>query len=115
MTETVLPDSEGAVILPFPRRAAPPAPDAAAPEDGADRLRRALENLAAAIQALRAANLDLRTGLGDLGGAMAQLGESTHAYQASLTRLRDDVGRLGAEARRLESWPDQATTGKCSR
>jgi small-conductance mechanosensitive channel len=92
-----------AVVIPFPRHAAP---RAAVGATGMARLQAALVALNAAVQAERAAIAGWRQALAELDAGVGKLHRSLSAYQARLGGLKGQVDALHTEARRLESWAD---------
>ena len=92
----------GAVILPFPARAT--AVETPAIETPAARLEHAMRQLAGSLDGLRDSVAGYRAAIGDLGGAMQGLGETTTRYQESLRRLDKRVADLRTQAGRLEKW-----------
>lgn len=80
-------------ILPFPHQ----------PED---RLRVALRRLDDALIEQKLAFTEFRANLGALGGAVAGLKGSVHAYQDTLAATRADLARSHDAARRLEATAD---------
>jgi ABC-type transporter Mla subunit MlaD len=93
-------------IIPFPSRR-PLAP----PEDGQDRLRRALLNLDAAVAGQREAVAAWRSAIADLGTVVAGLGDSMRRYRGSLDSLDRRVANLHAQAVQLERTADTALAG----
>src|SRR5579872_1833011 len=92
---------ETARIIPFPVRR-----QAAALDEGQERLRRALEGLDNAIADQRVAVAAWRKALGELGSVMSGLGESLHRYRGNLDMLGERVAGLHTQAVRLEQVAD---------
>lgn len=92
-----------ASIIPFPRRAPPPAMP-----DGHERLRRAMIALEAAVATQRVAVAEWRKALGDLRTTMSGLGDSMRRYRGSLDALGERVGALHTQAQQLERTADAA-------
>lgn len=97
--------SPTAQIIPFPLRQ--PAPD-----DGQERLRRALAGLENAIAGQRAAVTAWRKALGELGTVVSGLGESLQRYRGNLDSLGDRVAGLHTQAVRLEQTADAALAAR---
>jgi chromosome segregation ATPase len=98
---------ETARIIPFPARR-----NAAAPDEGQERLRRALEGLDDAIAGQRVAVAAWRKALGELGTVMSGLGESLHSYRGNLDKLGERVAGLNSQARKLEQIADAALASR---
>ena len=98
---------ETARIIPFPVRR-----NAAALDEGQERLRRALEGLDTAIAGQRVAVAAWRKALGELGTVMSGLGESLHNYRGNLDKLGERVAGLHTQAIKLEQTADTALAGR---
>jgi uncharacterized coiled-coil protein SlyX len=110
MSDPSVADRATARIIPFPPRA----PADAACENGALRLRRALDGLNAALADQRKAVATWREALGDLRITMQGLSGALVSYRATLTRLEGQVAELRGDACRLENWADTALAGSAS-
>jgi len=111
--EHTMSDRLSAEIIAFPRRPARPAdiPPAPLAADPAERLRKALAALDAAVTAQRTAVADWRMALAGLRGSMGELGQSMRGYHDSLGRLGEKVETLGASARGLAARAELAERG----
>jgi ABC-type transporter Mla subunit MlaD len=92
-----------AQIIPFARRQPMQVPD-----NGQDRLRRALQDLDAAVAGQRTAVAAWRSALAELGTVMGGLGDSMQRYRENLDTLGGRVARLHAQAVQLERTADAA-------
>jgi chromosome segregation ATPase len=109
-------NSATAEIIPFPARPAPVTlePAGAAPvvteEQTAANLRlaRALQSLDTALTEQRVAIAAWREALGQLRATVSGLSTSVQTYHDTLDDLGTKVVTLNGEARRLESWADNA-------
>ena len=102
-------DSATAEIIPFPTRAAAPAPVLSRGADD-DRLALALANLTDALTKQRAAMAGWKAALTELRSVTGRLGVSLRRYNDSLSQLDTKVGALRAQAKELESWADARVT-----
>lgn len=94
-----------AEIIPFPVRQ--PAPD-----DGQERLRRALAGLDSALAGQRTAVAAWRKALAELGTVVSGLGESLQRYRGNLDTLGDRVAGLHTQAVKLEQIADAALAAR---
>jgi hypothetical protein len=109
-------DRPSADIIAFPaRRPAAPVAEMASPahtadtqEDPAERLRLALISLDNALAAQRQAMAEWQGSLAALRGGMLSLNTSLRGYHETLGTLGEKVQTINAEARRMESWADDA-------
>jgi ABC-type transporter Mla subunit MlaD len=92
-----------AEIIPFPTRQPMQVPD-----NGQDRLRRALQDLDEAVAGQRTAVAAWRSALAELGTVMGGLGDSMQRYRQNLDTLGGRVAKLHAQAVQLERTADAA-------
>jgi hypothetical protein len=100
------PAAGGAIILPFPARAASRRSPPVRPDE--DRLTRALASLDAALTEQRQAVAAWRDSLHALRQTTEGLGSSLRRYDGVLGTLNDRVAGLNTQARQLERWADKA-------
>ena len=96
-----------ATIIPFPAREPP-----ATPDEGQERLRRALARLDEAVAGQREAVAAWRGALADLSRVVSGLGDSLHRYRGNLDTLGTRVARLHAQALQLERTADTALAAR---
>ena len=98
------PAAPTAQIIEFPRRRVLPS----LPDEGQERLRRALAGLDQALASQREAVSTWRKALAELGTVVSGLGESLNRYRGSLDTLGQRVSGLNARAVELERTADAA-------
>ena len=92
-------DAASAKIIQFPLRRDPR-------NEGQERLRRALEDLEAALAGQLAAVAAWRGALGELSRVVGGVGDSLRRYRGNLDTLAARVGSLNAQAVQLERTAD---------
>lgn len=97
---TVQPAARTAVLIPFPARPKPAAPDPR------ERLALALASLNTALADQRSAIAGWRDVLGELKATTEGLDDSLQRYRANLRTLGHSVASLRTKAKALEAWAD---------
>ncbi len=99
-TLTADPATRTAVLIPFPARPKPAAPDPR------ERLTLALASLNTALSDQRSAVAGWRDVLGELKATTEGLDDSLQRYRANLRALGHSVSSLRTKAKALEAWAD---------